>query len=414
MLGLEWRLRPIADRRVLRKWRHDMKSAIRLLLGSFLLAGPLTAQTFKTLHRFDGHGEGSHPPGLVLSGNILYGTTSGFRISDTSTVFAINTDGTGFRTIYSFRAGADGTAPHGLTLSGDTLYGTAYTGGSFALAGIGEGTVFGLNTDGSDFRLLHSFTGGSDGGKPCSSMILSGSILYGTTEQGGSPGIGTVFAVNTNGTGFRNLHRFSPPAGAYPHWRNDDGIYPETGLLLARDKLYGTACIGGTLGYGTLFAVNTDGSGFTNLHNFTGRSDGGNPCAVLVLSSGTLYGTTSGEHSGFGTVFAIQTDGTGFTTLHKFSGGSAGANPDAVILSDNALYGVTHFGGIGSKGRDHGTVFKVNTDGTGFKTLYRFSGRDDGTWPHGPLILSTNTLYGATIGDYGSDFGSVFSLSLGL
>jgi uncharacterized repeat protein (TIGR03803 family) len=59
-------------------------------------------------------------------------------------------------------------------------------------------------------------------------------------------------------------------------------------------------------GNGTVFAVNTDGSGFTNLYSFTGGSDGANPIAGLILSSNTLYGTTQlGGGSGNGTVFSL-------------------------------------------------------------------------------------------------------------
>jgi len=40
-------------------------------------------------------------------------------------------------------------------------------------------------------------------------MILSGNTLYGTTELGSTNGNGTVFAVNTDGTGFTNLYTFT-------------------------------------------------------------------------------------------------------------------------------------------------------------------------------------------------------------
>ncbi len=119
---------------------------------------------------------------------------------------------------------------------------------------------------------------------------------------------------------------------------------------------------GGTSGYGTVFAVNTNGSGFTNLHSFTG-SDGANPYAGLILSGNTLYGTAQqGGSSGAGAVFAINTDGTGFTNLHSFSAlvsgtNSDGANPQArSILSGNTLYGTASAGG--SSG--NGTVFSLS------------------------------------------------------
>ena len=46
---------------------------------------------------------------------------------------------------------------------------------------------------------------------------LSGSTLYGTTTDGGSSGDGTVFKVNTDGTGYTVLKNFTGSDGAYPY-----------------------------------------------------------------------------------------------------------------------------------------------------------------------------------------------------
>src|SRR5258707_397901 len=59
------------------------------------------------------------------------------------------------------------------------------------------------------FTNLYGFTGGNDGGAPSASLILSGNTLYGTASGGGSSGNGTVFAVNTDGSGFANLYEFA-------------------------------------------------------------------------------------------------------------------------------------------------------------------------------------------------------------
>src|SRR2546422_10149879 len=66
---------------------------------------------------------------------------------------------------------------------------------------------------------------------------------------------------------------------------------------------------------------------FYHLHSFTAwrgpvhtNSDGANPAAELILSGNALYGTSvGGGSSGNGTVLAINTDGTGFTTLYNFT-----------------------------------------------------------------------------------------------
>jgi|GEM_PF-6842971 len=142
------------------------------------------------------------------------------------------------------------------------------------------------------FTTLYSFTAvsgsgaNSDGAWPYAVLILLGNTLYGTTQFGGSSGKGTVFAVSTNGTGFTNLHSFTATSGSL--YTNSDGADPWAGLILSGNTLYGTAFRGGSSGTGTVFAVSTDGMGFTNLHSFNGSSDGARPYAGLILSGNTL------------------------------------------------------------------------------------------------------------------------------
>src|SRR5205823_605761 len=175
-----------------------------------------------------------------LSGNTLYGTTQNGGSSNRGTVFALTTDGTGFTNLHSF-TGSDGAYPQaGLILSNNTLYGTAPYGGSSA-----NGTVFAVHTDGTGFTNLHSFTHGAYGNGPYAGLILSGNTLYGTAVGDGSSGNGTVFAVNTDGTGFTNLHSFTAVSGPYPY-TNSDGAYPRAGLILSGSTLYGTAAEGGS------------------------------------------------------------------------------------------------------------------------------------------------------------------------
>jgi len=303
---------------------------------------------FTNLHSFINGSDGAAPyAGLILSGNTLYGTAFQGGSSGNGMVFAVNINGTGFTNLHSFTAtsgsgaNSDGTYPSaGLILSGNTLYGTAGYGGSSSY-----GTVFAVNTDGTGFTNLHSFNY-SDGAYPLAGLILSGNTLYGTTENG------TVFKVNTDGTSFTNLHSLNGVS---------DGAEPWAGLILSGNTLYGTATYGGSSGQGTVFAVNTDGTGFTNLYSFTGGSDGARPYAGLLLSGNTLYGTANrGGSSSYGTVFAVHTNGTGFTNLYSFSGGSDGANPWAgLILSGNTLYGTAQGGGSSGDG----TVFSLTLPG---------------------------------------------------
>ncbi|SPE60790.1 conserved hypothetical protein [Verrucomicrobia bacterium] len=297
-----------------------------------------------------------------------------------------------FTTLHSFTDVSDGANPSaGLISSGNTLFGTAMGGGSSD-----AGTIFAVNTDGGGFTNLHDFTRSStnasgaltnsDGAEPVAGLILSGDTLYGTASYGGSSGCGTVFAVNTNGTGFTNLYSFTATSHTYPP-TNSDGALPHGGLILSGGTLYGTAGHGGSSGHGTLFAVSTDGTGFTNLHNFSAISpfpdytnyDGAEPVAGLILSRDTLYGAASyGGNWGNGTVFAVNTNGTGFTNLHSFTAvpfqtpytNGDGADPQAgLVLSGSTLYGTAVAGGNWG----NGTVFKLNTDGSAFTNLHSFT-----------------------------------------
>jgi uncharacterized repeat protein (TIGR03803 family) len=207
------------------------------------------------------------------------------------------------------------------------------------------------------FDTLNNQLTNSDGTEPYGGVVLSSNVLYGTTYDGGTNGYGTVFRLNMDGTDFTNLHTFGD-LSFYPGGTNRDGANPHDTLVLTNNVLYGTASEGGSNGYGTVFRLNTDGTGFTNLHNFSLGSDGINPIGRLLVSGNTLYGTASygGAGSGAGTVFKIGVNGAGYTTLHSFSGGTndGGLPNGGLVISGSTLFGMTSSGG-GSLGR--GVIF---------------------------------------------------------
>jgi uncharacterized repeat protein (TIGR03803 family) len=163
--------------------------------------------TEKVLHQFTG-ADGANPQaGLIMdaAGN-LYGTTIAGGAFGMGTVFElVNSSGTYTeKVLYSFGAtAADGNDPVAslvLDASGN-LYGTTRSGGSTtACDGTGCGTAFELVNSSGTYaeRLLHSFSGGSDGSVPASALIMdSTGNLYSTTEVGGSTQqLGTVFMIN--------------------------------------------------------------------------------------------------------------------------------------------------------------------------------------------------------------------------
>ncbi|HTL57804.1 MAG TPA: choice-of-anchor tandem repeat GloVer-containing protein [Candidatus Limnocylindrales bacterium] len=367
--------------------------------------------------------DGAQPfAGLLLAGSLLYGPAQNGGSAGKGTLFAIATNGSVFTNLHSFsptagpaNANPDGAIPQAkLILDANTLYGTAIGGGSS-----GVGTIFAVNTDATAFRTLHSFTGplaNSDGAYPHAGLILSGSTLYGTTTEGGSVGNGTIFKVNTDGNDFAALYTFTARnLNASRFYTNSDGAHPWAGLVLVGNTLYGTAAEGGPSGGGTVFALNSDGTGFRTLHSFIASTNSSNlegayPYGGLIVAGNLLFGTTEfGGSTGNGTVFAVNIDGTGFTNLHSFTG-LDGARPTAeLVMNGNSLYGTTSFGGSLGKG----TLFTMNTDGAGFKTLHTFTGDTDGAFPFGGLVLFNNTLYGTASAGGSSDLGTVYGLLLG-
>jgi uncharacterized repeat protein (TIGR03803 family) len=300
---------------------------------------------------------------LVESGGRLYGSTL------QGGVFGLNIDGTGFTNLHSSEAVSawGGGQPFGgLVLSGNTLYGAVSFGGTS-----NSGSVFGINVDGTGFTNLYNFTGGNDGYAPSCGLVLSSSTMYGTAWRGGAGGNGTIFKLNTDGTGFATVYTFS--AGN----QNSDGARPRSGLILLRNTLYGTSTTGGIWGQGTVFKLNTDGTGFQVLVSLDllgstltppfvqQNGTGANPNQLLLWGN-TLYGTAiQGGYWGIGTIFSLKTNGADFKVLHHFTlvAGQPfthinedGEQPNALTLVGNTFYGTTFFGGSSGVG----TVFSFS------------------------------------------------------
>src|SRR5262249_16653122 len=139
------------------------------------------------------------------------------------------------------------------------------------------------------------FAGGNDGAGPAAPLSLSGDTLFGTTTQGGISNMGTIFSLKTDGTSYVVLHALSPPydGSSYGQPINEDGANPQCRLLVSSNVIYGAAPSGGRYAYGTVFRLNIDGTGFTNLHSFRyWDSDGAGPINGVVLLENSLYGAT--------------------------------------------------------------------------------------------------------------------------
>jgi uncharacterized repeat protein (TIGR03803 family) len=246
------------------------------------------------------------------------------------------------------------------------------------------------------YAFTPSFPTNNDGANPLADLVVSGTMLYGSTLSGGFTGDGTLFRINTDGSGFATFYSLTNLGGGGPN-----------APALSGNVLYGTTYSGGTSNNGTVFRINVDGTGLRALYSFTGGTDGAYPKAGLLLSSNVLYGTTtSAGASGHGTVFRINIDGTGFASLHSFTNAEGTPNWGSLVLLGNNLFGITFIF------PQAGALYSLNTNGTAFTVLHTFTSYSSNDEPQGGLTAAGSTLYGTT--EIGGTFGSgtVFSFSL--
>ena len=380
-------------------------AVVTVILG--LVANVSAADKYEVIHSFGGVSAGAGPTGLIsdAAGN-LYGTAlyeGDATMGGNGVVFKLSHDATGrwSETVLHTFQGKDGANPAaGLIFDkARNLYGTTQNGGTY-----GNGTVFKLTPepDGTwSETVLHSFQG-KDGANPIGDLVLDrAGNLYGTTLGGGGHVSGLVFklAPDTNGGWIETvLHDF----------QGTDGANPGAGLIFDQaGNLYGTTQNGGTYGNGTVFKLIPEPDGEwseTVLHSFR-SADGSNPAAGLIFDqAGNLYGTTAGgggHNSGLVFKLASATNGEWIeTVLYDFQG-TDGANPSARLSLDRAgnLYGTTFSRGGGFLGL--GVVFKLSPEPKGEwseTVLHSFQGPpDDGYQPSGALIIdAAGYLYGTT------------------
>ena len=429
-----------------------------------------TSGAFSLVHSFTGGSGGARPQAALLqaSDGLLYGTTSAGGatvgpIVDQGLVFRMTLAGS-FAILHNF-VGTDGIGPTSdaplIEAADGRLYGTTPRGGDLTSGSEGPGTVFRIETDLS-FTSLYAFPYNGSAGAVPSAALVEGTDgdFYGTTRGGGSVAVaGTLFKINAAGT--RTLvHGFMGDA---------QPSFPSGALVEGSDgALYGTSESGGVPSMGTVFKLPAVGE-VSVVHTFNGTTDGGRPFdlargedgsfygstyylprifrvtstgdltiaatydtapfegphngKLLLASDGNLYGTTyHGGDSNKGTVFRLTTGGT-VTILHSFSGIADGSLPAAALIeaTDGALYGTTAVGGSFNKG----TAFRITLAGT-LTVLRHFNGRvfvddwlphyegdpGDTAHPRGAFVQGADgALYG--VGDGGASArGTIYRLAL--
>lgn len=287
-----------------------------------------------------------------------------------------------------------------------------------------------------NFQVLHTFTGGQDGGAPDAGLTLDrAGNLYGTAEYGGTGpcqtenlhGCGTVFQLTHRGTGWTFA-----PLYSFNGWLHNDGAYPVAGVSIATDgSLYGATMVGGSLtqcqrgpGCGTVFRLQPPARACqsvlcpwleTVVYRFTPAPDAYYPTGTLIFDqAGNLYGTTRDGGAGdFGTVYEVTHANGGWTenVIYSFDYYN-GAYPAAGVIFDTAgnLYGTAVDDGY----YINGTVYELTRSGSGWTgmAIYNFTGGEDGYQPIAGVIFdSAGNLYGATANGRPDGEGIVYQLT---
>jgi uncharacterized repeat protein (TIGR03803 family) len=271
-----------------------------------------------TLAKFRSNSFGDGVVALVgAPGGSIYGTLrTGHQCANgpCGLIFKIKQDGAGnwtTTTIHRFR-GKDGGGVIGF-LSLDALgnlYGvTQYGGGKGTCPNGGCGTIWAVDTNTQQFRVVHRFKGGRDGGNPLAGVVADAD--------------GNIYGTSQHGTGNADLvYKVAPSGKLHVLYRMQSGvIFSPRELLLGSDGLlYGVTSRGGR---GTVFSLDPTSGQYTLL--FQGR----HPIGRLQRDdqTGTLYGLTDD-----GRIYKL--DNGVWTAL-----ASVGRAYDLLRAPDGTLYG---------------------------------------------------------------------------
>jgi uncharacterized repeat protein (TIGR03803 family) len=372
------------------------------------------SSTLTTLYTFTGGADGEDPQGITIdSGGNLYGTTDEAGTDREGNVWELAKGSSAVVTLYAFTessedevsiavdgsgnlfGGNEGSvwelvkgsatlttlsstvdAGAGITIdSSGNLYGTTWSGGSD-----NDGTVWELAKGSSVVVTVYSFTGGPDGEVAEAIKIDSSGNLYGTTEEGGAHGQGTVF-------------EFDPSIKLYSF---NGAVDPLVGIAVdGNGNLYGTADAGGSDNDGSVWELAKGSSTASTLYSFSSAVA---PGEITIDSAGNLYGTTNYGGAGFGSVWELAQGSSTITTLYSFTDWGDGGDPLGGITVDSSgnLYGTTGNGGANTDG----TIWELAKGSSTVTILYSFGGNGfgGGVGPTGIIVDSSGNLYGTNQG----------------
>ncbi len=274
------------------------------------------------------------------------------------------------------------------------------------------------------FSVIHTFTGGRDGGNPQSGLTQDAAgNLYGTTYAGGYGGYGTVYKMSHSADGWllTPLYEFQ---GGY------DASHPGARVIFGPDgSLYGTTYSGGGgncsyygPGCGTVFKLTPPASAcktaicpWTETILYSAATNNGYSLAgeVAFDHAGNLYATVAlGGPLDGGYVFELTPYGGHWTSqiLYAFNPDDGDCNdPRSGVIFDR--FGNMY--GTADTGYNYGAVYELTPSGSGWteKIVVGFNG-SNGDGSEASLVADANgNMYGTTFDLGPNGGGTVFELT---
>lgn len=289
------------------------------------------------LHEFLNDSIGYRPYGsLLLSNDTLYGIITNGGQYGMGAIFRLKTDGTAFSKIFDFENETTGRRPESpLILCDNVIYGKTQGGGSPSAS-----CIYKINKDGTGFSKVRNFTTPADA--LTGNITIKDDYLYGMTKN-------TIFKLSITDTTYQLLY-------------SQSNLQPK-GIILTDSLIYCVTKNGGLNGLGNIFKMNYDGSDYFSIFDFSGLPNGYNPSGNLCLNNNIFYGlASSGGKYGNGVIYEVNINGTKYDELFDFYTGqdiTGGCPTGYLFYSDSALYGLTYLRTIFCYG---GNVFKYKTN----------------------------------------------------
>ncbi|MEO1714198.1 MAG: choice-of-anchor tandem repeat GloVer-containing protein, partial [Bacteroidota bacterium] len=362
-------------------------------------------QIYTPLFSFDNEVTGQIPRGpLVLSSSgQLYGiTTSGGVLGSGGTIFSYDILTASFTVLSNLQATALFNGVSSIILGSDGhLYGTSGGGGDH-----NNGTIYQFDLSTNTLTILYSLDDGNDeGDDPINPLLEIGTgLFYGTADNGGANNDGVFFSYDLNTSTFTKLADFQAAT---------NGEFPRGTLLYASNqKIYGTTEEGGTEDVGTIFEYDPMTSTLTSIHSFD-EDNGEEPISGLVeVGNGLLYGVTVRGGDNFdGIIYEYDINNSTFTNRATFDDDTNGEAPEGTLCltSDGQLYGAGSSGGSAFDG----TLFSYSPGDSVIHLEVTFNAPDDVFKPEEPLLLASDgILYGLSEG-FGFNPGHLYSYDPG-